>query len=200
MSFPRRLRLATLVLAISVVGLVVALGVLRSGGRQVQSLRAREATLYMVTFPAEPIAVEGWKGHYSVPIQTNLPDGTLVDLEYRDDLGEGGGCCESVVAGVVQAPLVNNHCVEKRGTLKGSNVTVQVIVAPDYGFMIHGGPAGLVSPAGFGQPDSVVAVLGTKVENLVRPDVRNEGGIRTLIASSGEYQLPGESCVSPYSH
>jgi hypothetical protein len=131
-------------------------------------------------------------------IVTNLPEATMVDLEYTDDLGEGGGCCHSVGAGVIQAPLVNNHCVEKSGILQGSNVTVQVIVAPDYGFMIHGGPG--ASRAGFGQPDRVVAVLGTKFQNLVGPDVRDEGGIRRLIASSGEYQLPADTCVSPYSH
>ena len=113
----------------------MAMTAFRPGISRVVPSEPIEPAVYEVTFPAEPIPVDGWKGHYSVVIVTNLPEATMVDLEYTDDLGEGGGCCHSVGAGVIQAPLVNNHCVERSGILQGSHVTVQVIVAPDYGFM-----------------------------------------------------------------
>jgi len=197
MNVPNRLIVSALALATGVAGVAVAAIAFRPVQGVAPPSQATEPPAYEVTFPVEPTPADGWKGHYSVVIVTNLPEGTTADLEYKDELGEGGGCCTAVVQGALAAPLVNNHCVDKDGILQGSKVTVQVIVAPNYGFMIHGGPEAVRNA--LGQPDSVLAVLGTDFENLNGPDVQIGGGVRMLIASA-EYQLPADTCVSPYSH
>jgi hypothetical protein len=149
-------------------------------------------TVYDVTFPVNPTPLEGQLGRYTVSVSTNLPDGTLTDLEYSDALAEGRECCVSVVQGAIQVPLVNNHCVDN-GTLQGSDVTIQVIAAPNFAFMQHE-PPGSWNEAPI-QPDSVIAVLGTNFENLTGPDVQMDGDMHMLIGSQ-KYQLPPDTCVS----
>jgi hypothetical protein len=96
--------------------------------------------------------------------------------------------------GKLQIPLVNNHCTEDRGVRQGSDVTVSLIASPEFRFFGNQPSAQL----GRKQPEDVLAVLGTKFENLIGPDVRTEGDRRVLVASR-EYELPPDSCVSPHS-
>ena len=154
--------------------------------------RSTEATVYDVAFPAEPTSVEGQLGQYTILITTNLPDGTLVDLEYTDSEGGGGGCCWSVVKGVIEAPLFNNHCVNVDGQIQGTDVTAQVIVAPSYDSFLHGPP--LPRPHLPTQPDSVIALLGEGFQNLNGPDVVLKGETHRLMASH-EYRLPSDTCT-----
>ncbi len=189
-----RILVGSFALVIAVAGITVALVPLWPRGSNQSALRPREQPVYVVTFPPEPIPVDGQLGHYSIPVTTNLPAGTLVDLEYTDALGEGGGCCTQVISGVLQVPLVNNHCVDKNGTPEGSDVTVHVVAAPKFGFF--GNQKSMNSRP---QPDDVIAVLGPNFEDLNGPDVQIRGETRVLTASK-EYQLPADTCVSPYSH
>ena len=190
-----RILIGSFALVIAVAGITVALVALWPGGSNQSTLRPREQPVYVVTFPLEPTSLDGQPGHYSISVTTNLPEGTLVELDYADALGEGGGCCSQVISGVLQVPLVNNHCLDKNGTREGSDVTVHVVAAPKYGFFgnqqsVNSGPT---------QPDSVNAVLGTNFQNLNGPDVQVRGDTHELTALY-EYQLPADTCVSPYSH
>jgi hypothetical protein len=182
---------------IGAAGIAAAVAAFRPGRTNLAAPGPTEPPIYEVTFPLEPTPVDGQPGHYIIPVTTNLPDGTMTAHEYTDSQGEGGGCCTSFDQGTIPLPLVNNRCTDNDGILQGSNVTVQLIVAPDFAFYRHG-PAGIQN-SGPTQPDTVLAVLGSDFQNLNGPDVQVQRGVRMLIASH-EYQLPADTCVSPYSH
>jgi hypothetical protein len=193
-DFRGRLAIGLMSLLIAVGGLAVVIVAFLPTRGNGPVRQPTDQPIYTVTFPVEPVPVDGQAGHYALVIETNLPDGTLLDSEYADSLGEGGGCCSSVSKGELQIPLVNNHCTDNKGIPQGSDVKVTVIAEPQFGFFGNQQSAQFASR----QPDDVLAVLGTDFENLNGPDVKTKGDTRVLVASQ-EYKLPPDSCVSPYS-
>jgi hypothetical protein len=86
-----RLAIGLMSLLIAVGGIAVAIVAFLPTQGNAPVPQPTDQPIYTVTFPVDPVPVDGQPGHYSLAIETNLPDGTLLDSEYADSLAEGRG-------------------------------------------------------------------------------------------------------------
>ncbi len=150
------------------------------------------ASGYWVRFPDAP-TVSGDGSSASLPLSTNLPEGTLYETLSRSSGSSDSSCCPSVKDGQIAVQAENSSCYGLVGDVgKETPMSVTITVSPTYDF-ISKGPTASSSPTT--QPSSVKDVLGEHFENLtgdqVQPMPSGEGN--ELVASKS-YAWPEPQC------
>ncbi len=141
---------------------------------------------FHIAFDPGPRYVEGRQPYPEaiVTAETNLPDGTLVIVEYEDGAGYGYSCCREVDTGVVIARAGHTSCRnEELGNPDPPSTSFRITftVLPDTAITSPEclDPEGCSNP----QPPNVLQLLGDRFENLSGPQVRRVEGVRALVAS-----------------
>jgi hypothetical protein len=191
----RRIAVGLGALAIAAAGLSVPILVLGGGsphvpgpaGSHAPTFPTVGATEYTMQMPDTATPTDQ-KGHYTLHITTNLPPGTVVDVE-----NESGGGSAIVGDGALDLPFLNNQCVGHGGVQVSPPTTMTVTVAPSYDAWTHGPPS--ATPRSW-QPASVQAILGTNFEDLAGPQVTFDSSLGfNLLVVSHAYQLPNQTCI-----
>jgi hypothetical protein len=118
----------------------------------------------------------GSAGAVKVVALTNLPDGTL----FVTSTDRGGMCCPAVTDGRMIIEASTSACDLVSGA-HGQGMSITITVSADMNQYVVSVPVGGQSPQ---QPDSVLAVLGARFENLTGKQVKDSGGERALVAST----------------
>jgi hypothetical protein len=142
---------------------------------------------YWVLFPDAPQPV-GTGSDMAVRIValTNLPDGTL----FLVNTDRSGMCCAVVTDGQMIIEASAGACDKVSGA-HGQGMSITITVSADIGQHVFGVPVGGQPPQ---QPDSVLAILGARFENLTGKQVVDKGGEMALVASS-RYVWPEPLCL-----
>ena len=208
----RGARLATIVVAFSVFALAAGVFVvpalrMRSGeGPQAAASGATSyppppLTGYYVLFPSVP------DGGRVIAI-TNLPEGTRYSTTahvYGPTTGseqEGGGgfgCCPSVHNGYMGAEAWNESCnnpVGSIGNSSGFDVTIEV--RSDFSGEMGPSPPDGFPPDQTSQPDSVLTVLGSHLENLTGDQVKDLPNGGKEIVATASYSWTEPQCDQTY--
>jgi hypothetical protein len=144
-------------------------------------------TGYWVRFPDAPEPVgDGSAGAVRIVALTNLPDGTLFGVNTE----RSGECCLAVTDGQMVVQESSGACDKVSGAhALGTSITITTTA--DIGQHVMGVPVGGQPPQ---QPDSVLAILGPRFENLTGDQVVETGGVKSLVASTG-YAWPQPLCL-----
>jgi hypothetical protein len=127
---------------------------------------------------------EEQNGGATVTIETNLPDGTLVDADYV--------CCPPIQDGQLSFAATNGDCVLPPGSSRSTSFDATVRVRPSYPReAVFGG----TNPPPLAQPPAVQAILGPAFERLGGAQVTVVNGVRTLVATA-TLEWPADSCLS----
>jgi hypothetical protein len=139
-----------------------------------------------IAFHPEPQYVEGGQPYAEaiVTAETNLPDGTLVIVEYEDGDGHGYSCCRKVETGDVTGRAGHTSCRnEALGNPDPPSTSFRITftVLPDTAITTPEclDPEGCSNP----QPPNVLQLLGDRFERLSGPQVLRVEGVRALVAS-----------------
>ena len=128
---------------------------------------------------------------------TTLPDGTrALHGGVSKDL-EGYECCLAVQRHHFDMALANDACREVKGALVGTVVTVRLTIAPviNTGASCPGG--GTYGCPFFGQPPSVLSVLGLRFERAAGAQVERHEADDWIVASH-TYPFPAETCTAKF--
>jgi hypothetical protein len=132
---------------------------------------------YWVLFPDAPQPMgAGSAGAVKIVALTNLPDGTL----FLTNTDRGGMCCSAVTDGRMIIDASSSACDKVSGA-HGPGLSITITASADIGQHVVGVPLGGQQPQ---QPDSVLAILGARFENLTGKQVTNIGGEPALVAST----------------
>jgi hypothetical protein len=189
----RRIGVAALALVVAVAGVGGAL--FAFGRSSVRPLPALRHHGYAVEIPGAPLGYEK-KGLAIVDAATNLPGGTKVYL-YLFSADVESPAEATVKNGRIPIHIWNGFCHQTEAGLEGTTTKVTVIVSPVSGLIRHGGSrigGPQVTPPPY-QPSSVRAILGPNFEKLTGDQVREDDGMRMLVASR-VIQLPADTCVT----
>jgi hypothetical protein len=185
----RRIGIATLAFAVAAAGIALAWWALPRGSRTPGGVRSEG---FVVILPEEP-GGEDDRGLAILDAETNLPDGTIVDLYYfsADVEGPSRG---TITDGRLEIRVTNDLCHDTEVGLIGTAVRVTVTVRAEYPY-VGSRPFGQSPPPSVAQPRNVQRVLGPRFERLVGEQVRDVDGQRYLEASR-TYELPSDTCAS----
>lgn len=154
---------------------------------------------YFITFPEHAGALgqdpNGGIG-VTITIRTNLPEGTLVDIDAPNIGGPGGigECCPPVHQGRLTIAVDNASCYLAPGSPRSTGFGVTITVKPDFKVVPIGpvAPGSTRKPIGK-QPATVLAILGQRFERLKGDQVRTVNGVRQLVASA-TFAWPSNTC------
>lgn len=185
----RRIGVAALAFAVAAAGFALAWWALPRNARPPGVAKSEG---FAVILPKEPGGVDE-RGLSILDAETNLPDGTIVDLYYFSaDVESPSGA--TVSDGQVEIRVANNLCHDTEVGLIGTAVRVTVTVRAEYAY-VGSRPFNSSPPPPVTQPPGVQEVLGPRFEQLVGPQVREVDGERYL-ETSRTYELPSDACSS----
>lgn len=155
---------------------------------------------YYLLFPEAIEATTDSNGGANVTLTTNLPEATLALNTYQDVGGSAGGLGlgDSVHDGKLTVTVFNQSCYDPPGAQGSSGFELTVTIRPVFDNVPLEGPppAPGQSPRGPpSQPDSVLAILGQRFENLNGDQVTKDGEVNQIVVTRS-YDWPPDSCAA----
>lgn len=133
----------------------------------------------------------------TVPVVTNLPDGTRVLIEEEHVGGSvhwltGTQCCPPVKEGMLIAHISSPECMVPPGGKARAGFRVTLTVAPDATVLFRCLSFNCGSEQQ--QPKEILEILGPRFENVRGDQVTTIQGMRAIVAT-GTYEWPEGACA-----